>query len=238
MRDPTSDHEDAVLQPPRRGRPVSLRRQRLRRGLPGRVAVRDLGRRHRAGPGLQQPRGWTESVWHNSYGGPGSGCSMYEPKPAFQTDTGCDKRAVADVSAVADPETGVAVYTDLRPAAGRLRRHQRLVADHRRHLRRRRHPGRGHLPQRLPVRQARLAQRRHRRAQRHLHPGIPVHRGRRLRRPDRPRYAQRARRLPQRPARRASPARSPTPPPATASPARPSRSATTRPPPASTAATT
>ncbi|GAA1318239.1 hypothetical protein GCM10009635_03180 [Actinocatenispora thailandica] len=55
-------------------------------------------------------RGWSESVWHNSYGGPGSGCSMYEPKPAFQQDTGCDMRAVSDVSAVSDPETGVAVY--------------------------------------------------------------------------------------------------------------------------------
>ncbi|WP_239077048.1 carboxypeptidase regulatory-like domain-containing protein [Actinocatenispora rupis] len=55
-------------------------------------------------------RGWHESVWHNSYGGPGSGCSVYEPKPSFQHDTGCDKRAVADVSAVSDPVTGVAVY--------------------------------------------------------------------------------------------------------------------------------
>ncbi|BCJ36929.1 hypothetical protein Athai_44320 [Actinocatenispora thailandica] len=56
------------------------------------------------------PRGWSESVWHNSYGGPGSGCSLYEPKPAFQHDSGCDMRSVADVSAVADPTTGVAVY--------------------------------------------------------------------------------------------------------------------------------
>ncbi|SEG53921.1 Kelch motif-containing protein [Actinacidiphila yanglinensis] len=55
-------------------------------------------------------RGWSESVWNNAYGGPGSGCSLYEPKPGFQTDTACDKRAVADVSAVADPETGVSVY--------------------------------------------------------------------------------------------------------------------------------
>ena len=55
-------------------------------------------------------RGWSESVWHNSYGGPGSGCSVYEAKPAFQTDTGCANRAVADVSAVSDPVTGVAVY--------------------------------------------------------------------------------------------------------------------------------
>ncbi|BCJ31816.1 carboxypeptidase regulatory-like domain-containing protein [Actinocatenispora sera] len=51
-------------------------------------------------------RGWTESVWS----GAGSGCSAYEDKPSWQTDSGCEKRAVADVSAVADPNTGVAVY--------------------------------------------------------------------------------------------------------------------------------
>ncbi|MFD3453931.1 carboxypeptidase regulatory-like domain-containing protein [Streptomyces sp. NPDC058691] len=51
-------------------------------------------------------RGWSESAWD----GAGSGCSLYEPKPAFQTDTGCENRAVADVSAVADPATPVAVY--------------------------------------------------------------------------------------------------------------------------------
>ncbi|MEY9864024.1 hypothetical protein ABH935_009678 [Catenulispora sp. GAS73] len=55
-------------------------------------------------------RGWSESVWSNSYGGPGSGCSLYEPKPSFQTDTGCTMRTLADVSAVADPATGVSVY--------------------------------------------------------------------------------------------------------------------------------
>jgi N-acetylneuraminic acid mutarotase len=64
------------------------------------------------------PRGWTESVWHNSFGGPGSGCSVFEPKPAFQTDTGCDMRAVADVAAVADPVTGVAVYDSFGTGGG------------------------------------------------------------------------------------------------------------------------
>jgi hypothetical protein len=58
----------------------------------------------------ESTRGWTESVWNSDGGGPGSGCSLYEPKPAFQNDTGCARRTVADVSAVADPETGVAVY--------------------------------------------------------------------------------------------------------------------------------
>ncbi|MFV8186961.1 MULTISPECIES: putative Ig domain-containing protein [unclassified Streptomyces] len=56
-------------------------------------------------------RGWTESVWKTSSSeGTGSGCSAYDPKPSWQTDTGCSKRMESDVSAVADPATGVAVY--------------------------------------------------------------------------------------------------------------------------------
>ena len=56
-------------------------------------------------------RGWNETVWKtNSTEGTGSGCSAYDPKPSWQTDTGCAKRMEADVSAVADPATGVAVY--------------------------------------------------------------------------------------------------------------------------------
>ncbi|PZS01970.1 MAG: hypothetical protein DLM56_13490 [Pseudonocardiales bacterium] len=51
-------------------------------------------------------RGYTETAWN----GAGSGCSQYEAKPSFQTDSGCARRTVADVSAVADPATGVAVY--------------------------------------------------------------------------------------------------------------------------------
>jgi subtilase family serine protease len=56
-------------------------------------------------------RGWSESVWATSKTeGAGSGCSAYEPKPTWQKDTGCTHRTVGDVSAVADPATGVAVY--------------------------------------------------------------------------------------------------------------------------------
>jgi hypothetical protein len=51
-------------------------------------------------------RGWSETAWS----GAGSGCSAYIPKPSWQTDVGCARRTVADVSAVADPYTGVAVY--------------------------------------------------------------------------------------------------------------------------------
>src|SRR5206468_651980 len=40
----------------------------------------------------------------------GSGCSRYVAKPSWQTDAGCARRTVADVSAVADPNTGVSVY--------------------------------------------------------------------------------------------------------------------------------
>jgi subtilase family serine protease len=55
-------------------------------------------------------RGWKESAWSKA----GSGCSAYVAKPTWQTDTGCARRAVADVSADADPNTGVAVYDTFR----------------------------------------------------------------------------------------------------------------------------
>ncbi len=51
-------------------------------------------------------RGWSETAWN----GTGSGCSAYISKPTWQTDPDCAKRTIADVSAVADPNTGVAVY--------------------------------------------------------------------------------------------------------------------------------
>jgi subtilase family serine protease len=50
-------------------------------------------------------RGWSESAWS----GAGSGCSAYDAKPTWQADAGCSQRTVSDVSAVADPNTGVAV---------------------------------------------------------------------------------------------------------------------------------
>jgi subtilase family serine protease len=54
-------------------------------------------------------RGWTETAWS----GAGSGCSALETKPSFQAsvNTQCARRALADVAAVADPSTGVSVYT-------------------------------------------------------------------------------------------------------------------------------
>src|SRR5260370_29722968 len=44
------------------------------------------------------PRGWNELVWSHA----GSGCSTVIPKPAWQTDTGCKMKTVADLSAAAE----------------------------------------------------------------------------------------------------------------------------------------
>ncbi len=51
-------------------------------------------------------RGWAETAWTSG----GSGCSTVYAKPSFQSDPLCTMRMEADVSAVADPNTGVAVY--------------------------------------------------------------------------------------------------------------------------------
>jgi subtilase family serine protease len=65
-------------------------------------------------------RGWSETAWS----GAGSGCSTRNTAltSAPTTLTGCAKRAVADVSAVADPATGVSVYdsTPFQGASGWL----------------------------------------------------------------------------------------------------------------------
>ena len=59
-------------------------------------------------------RGWNETVWNTSATeGTGSGCSADEAKPSWQSvvsSSVCSRRADSDVSAVADPATGVAVY--------------------------------------------------------------------------------------------------------------------------------
>jgi hypothetical protein len=52
------------------------------------------------------PRGWSETAW----AGATSGCSAYIRKPSWQKDRLCGMRTVADVAAVADPATGLAVY--------------------------------------------------------------------------------------------------------------------------------
>ena len=53
------------------------------------------------------PRGWQETAW----GLASSSCSNNIAKPTYQTaNTSCPMRAAADVSAVADPATGLAVF--------------------------------------------------------------------------------------------------------------------------------
>ena len=55
---------------------------------------------------VQTVRGFTESAWS----GAGSGCNLGATKPAWQTETGCTGRSYADLSADADPNTGMQVY--------------------------------------------------------------------------------------------------------------------------------
>ncbi len=53
-------------------------------------------------------RGWSETAWN----GAGSGCSAFNTAPTGQTFamTSCAKHAVADVSAVADPSSGLIIF--------------------------------------------------------------------------------------------------------------------------------
>jgi len=57
-------------------------------------------------------RGFGESAWSLSGGwGASSGCDVNEqPPPSYQPDLGCIGRAYADLSADADPETGLIIY--------------------------------------------------------------------------------------------------------------------------------
>jgi hypothetical protein len=56
---------------------------------------------------VENSRGWSEKVWVGS----GSGCSWYESKPSWQTDTGCAKRTDNDTAAVANnDESPVSIY--------------------------------------------------------------------------------------------------------------------------------
>lgn len=55
-------------------------------------------------PGVS--RGWVEITWADGQ----SGCSALEAKPSWQVDSGCATRSLADVSADANPITGVNTY--------------------------------------------------------------------------------------------------------------------------------
>jgi len=50
--------------------------------------------------------GWRHRAWE----GAGSGCSAWIAKPSWQKDAHCLMRTTSDVSALADPDTGLAVY--------------------------------------------------------------------------------------------------------------------------------
>ncbi len=58
-------------------------------------------------------RGWSEEVWEEPAlrVGTGSGCSGSEPKPVWQSDTGCLYRSGNDVAAVAACNSPVSVYS-------------------------------------------------------------------------------------------------------------------------------
>lgn len=51
-------------------------------------------------------RGFAETAWSDA----GSGCDQQASKPAFQSAVSCPGRAYADISADADPNTGLAIY--------------------------------------------------------------------------------------------------------------------------------
>ncbi len=60
-------------------------------------------------------RGWSESVWYepkSAYGpiGTGSGCSLYESKPSWETGSSCSKRTDGDVAAVAACASPLSIY--------------------------------------------------------------------------------------------------------------------------------
>jgi hypothetical protein len=66
-------------------------------------------------------RGWGETAWN----GAGSGCSAHESQPSWETSNAnlnavCKRRAVADVSADADPGTPVEIYDSFDGAGGTL----------------------------------------------------------------------------------------------------------------------
>ena len=145
-------------------------------------------------------RGWSESAWSKA----GSGCSSLISKPGWQHDAGCSKRTVADVSAVADPNTGVAVYDSYGSAGGAnwyvfggtsvsspiIASVYALAGN----------AGSVDYAAKLPYASPGLALRRHRRQQRklrqgesdqQLNDGLSLHRTAGLRRADRARHAQR-----------------------------------------------
>ena len=98
----------------RASRSPSRRRRRLRRRVPGRLALRHRRRRHHAAARATNARGWTETAWSRRRQ---RLLGLRAPSPPGRRTPAARKRTVADVSAVADPNTGVAVYDSVRLAA-------------------------------------------------------------------------------------------------------------------------
>jgi hypothetical protein len=74
--------------------------------LPGVTAAGGTSMVPSNGTGTQAARGVGEVAWSST----GSGCDTTEAKPSWQTDAGCDGRSYNDLSADADPATGMYVY--------------------------------------------------------------------------------------------------------------------------------
>src|SRR6185437_11383913 len=75
--------------------------------LPGVTAAGGTSMVPANGTGTTAARGLSEVAWS----GAGSGCDTTEAKPPWQTDTnGCTGRSYNDLSADADPATGMSVY--------------------------------------------------------------------------------------------------------------------------------
>jgi len=55
---------------------------------------------------VKNATGWKQTAWS----GASSGCSAWIPKPSWQKDPHCLMRTISDISALADPDTGLAIY--------------------------------------------------------------------------------------------------------------------------------
>ncbi len=75
--------------------------------LPGVTAAGGTTMLPANGTGVDAARGLSESAWSGS----GSGCDTTETKPSWQTDAGCRGRSYNDLSADANPLTGMDVYS-------------------------------------------------------------------------------------------------------------------------------
>ena len=77
--------------------------------LPGVTAAGGTTMLPANGMGVGAVRGLSESAWSDS----GSGCDTTEAKPSWQTNPGCSGRSYNDLSADADPLTGMDVYSQV-----------------------------------------------------------------------------------------------------------------------------